>query len=454
MRLVRKAEALRPRTYFVHVPKTAGITLKAFLESNYAHGESLVVDEWKARELPAEEIRRYRLLSGHYSSEVLDAIGERPDVTIMLVREPIARFRSWIAHTRRLTDRRYRDLCEGRTDRELFEGPAGYAGYQAHWVARALREGANYQGVPDAAELPALVAQVDIVGLSEEMERCMQLVSFQMGWPPPPNGWRINRRPDADAESPDISSDLPDHELAARLAVDRLLYGIVRQRFWTAYARMLTTIAPHETSFNADSAVDVPVETAQEWLRACTTRQIRETHATAAERIDYSGDEPVTGEGWWWRERPKELGYRWSGPGDSATMMLPPLVPGQSYAITVDLMGACDWSAWEAAGLSVNDVQLDVVRERIAPRERGDVALRLHAVIPLRIVAAQDQATKLTFHCHTRQALSHVNVLESFDTYNHDMRRVGLAVHSVRIRKAATLAPPVLSLSRPGNVAA
>jgi hypothetical protein len=38
-----------PRTYFVHIPKTAGITLKAYLENRYALGEELVVDEWDAR---------------------------------------------------------------------------------------------------------------------------------------------------------------------------------------------------------------------------------------------------------------------------------------------------------------------------------------------------------------------------------------------------------------------
>ena len=66
-----------PRMYFVHIPKTAGITLKAFLENNYPDGESLVIDEWRARALPPEALRRYRLFSGHYSSEVLDGLGER-----------------------------------------------------------------------------------------------------------------------------------------------------------------------------------------------------------------------------------------------------------------------------------------------------------------------------------------------------------------------------------------
>ena len=44
------AAPVSPRLYFVHIPKTAGITLKAFLENNYAHGESLVIHEWDAPE--------------------------------------------------------------------------------------------------------------------------------------------------------------------------------------------------------------------------------------------------------------------------------------------------------------------------------------------------------------------------------------------------------------------
>ena len=178
--IANAAEApVGPRLYFVHIPKTAGITLKAFLENNYAYGESLVIHEWEARKMAPEALRQYRLLSGHYSSEVLTALGERPDVTLMLVREPVSRFRSWIAHCRRVSDARYRDMCEGHADLEVLTGPDGHTCHQAHWLARAVRDGSSYTGVPSADELDALLQHVDIVGVTDEIERFMQLVSFR-----------------------------------------------------------------------------------------------------------------------------------------------------------------------------------------------------------------------------------------------------------------------------------
>jgi GT2 family glycosyltransferase len=66
------------RLYFLHIPKTAGITFGRFLQNHYTFADTLLVDEWKARELPRHEVCRHSLFSGHYSSEVLDAMGERP----------------------------------------------------------------------------------------------------------------------------------------------------------------------------------------------------------------------------------------------------------------------------------------------------------------------------------------------------------------------------------------
>lgn len=451
MRLVSRstkgaASGLQPRMYFVHIPKTAGITLKAYLENNYANGEALVIDEWKARELPPEELRQFRLLSGHYSSEVLDALGERPDVTLMLVREPISRFRSWMAHCRRLTSAKYRDMCNGRTDREVLLSEDGYTCQQAHWLARAIRDGAACTTVPQVSELNALLARIDVAGVTDEIERFMQLVAFKMGWPPPQLGWHINRRPDT-AGVEDDTFDISDEELRPLLAIDQQLYEMATARFWSAYTDMLTALRPDAPAFTPDTARGVSVDLAQNWLRHHFEATQARQFATAVASIDIAGDAPSTGEGWWWRECPQHTSYRWTGPGTDATLYAPMLETDTSYTLTLDAMGAADWPAWESVTVDVNGHPVAAVRERFEPRLANQVAIRLEARIDPAAVAAQDGLTRITLHVpQTKQALAHVQITESFDTVRHDMRAVGLAVHRVQIRKTAARVKPLLSL--------
>jgi hypothetical protein len=429
--------SITPRLYFVHIPKTAGVTLKTYLENNYAYGESLVIDEQDARALPPDELRRYRLLSGHYSSEVLHALGERPDVTIMLVREPVARFRSWAAHGRRVSDRRYRDLFEGRSDLDALRGAGAYTCLQAHWVARALREGAGYEGAPTADQLPGLLAEVDLVGVTEHLDRFLQLLAFRMGWTPPQPGWYINRRPDAPAVVRDQASEDEDLEIERRLAVDTALYRLVEARFWEQYAAMLTEIDPVGQVWSAEQGHTVGLDTVQGWLRQHHGTRFVAAPSCGVATADYRSDEPIAGEGWWWRERPKGLAYRWTGPDTRATLVLPPLVPDRSYDLTIDLMGAASWETWDRATLEINGAPVATVRERFGPHARGDVALRMHARLDPGGLGDPATPTELALCVpETLQCLKHVMVLESFDTTNRDLRAVGLAVHRVRVREA------------------
>lgn len=414
--------------YFVHIPKTAGITLKTYLENQLPRGSSLVIDEQDARALPAERLRGYDLLSGHYSSEVLDAVGRRPDVTLMLVREPLARMQSWAAHCRRVSDRRYRTIFEGRTDLEAMRSSGGYTCHQAYWMARALRDGADSTHVPTAAELPALLARVDIVGVTEEIDRFMQLLAFRMGWPPPPLGWHINRRPDR----PVRPKTDEEREMSRLLAVDTDLYAQVEERFWAEYASMLRALDPSGRRFAGAAPRQTDIAAVQEALR--THHQAHTPLVPAAAAVDVSGDLPLEGEGWWWRECPKAHAYRWTGPEPNATLRLPVLEEGRDYDLTVELMGAADWDAWDGATMTVNGASAHAIREWSGPSTPGNVTLRWHARVPADVVRRQQGATEVAFSVPgTRQALTHVTVRESYDTYNKDMRAVGLAVHRVRI---------------------
>jgi hypothetical protein len=154
--------------------------------------------------------------------------------------------------------------------------------------------------------------------------------------------------------------------------------------------------------------------------------------------VDVDGAAPLDGEGWFWRECPKAFAYRWSGPGESARVTLPPLASSRHYRMIVNLMGAANWPTWERLSLEVNGVSIPIVRERSFPHTPGTPSLVMHARLSPEVVARQEGLTRVVFHTGpTTQALTHVQVRESFDTVNRDERHVGIALHRVRIEPVA-----------------
>lgn len=436
----------RPRTYFVHIPKTAGITLKTYLENNYLASE-IATHHGDARALPASDLNDYALWTGHFASEALQMLTPRPEAVLLLVREPMSRLRSWAAHGRRSQYAEYRAYLEGRTDAEAVVGEAGYDAFQAHWLARALRDGAESKRIPEAHELPGLLKEIDLVGVTEHLDRFIQLVAYRMSWAPPPNGWHINQRPDGIQTSGAVET-AEDQELRQLLAVDFELYERAERRFWTEYAEMLNAISGGPR-FTADSARDVSFDTVQQWLRSLTVaRQMAKVSAPVS-RVDSSADEPFMGEGWWWRECPKDVAYRWTGPGSRTTLWLAPLETDRDYAVTIDAMGAADWTTWEHFGLEVNGCRITAVHEHFRPAGSAGTRLRFHATVPAAVVASQHGHTEIAFTVpESRSIPGRSLVVESQDTVRHDERRVGIAVHRVRIEPAVVEVKPSIGLRR------
>jgi hypothetical protein len=423
-----------PSLLFIHIPKTAGTTFKAFLENYYAHGETLAIPDRVAEHLAPDALRGYSLFCGHYSSDVVAALDRKPDVTVALFREPMDRFRSWTANCRRVNDEKFRDMLVGFTDLEVITGPRNQVCFQAYWLARALHGGAEYAALPSRAELPTMLADIQIVGLTEELERVMQLVAFRSGWPPPPRGWRINRSPGPAAASVrKLTAAAEEAQIRPHLALDDHLYALARQRFWADYCAMLDKLCPDRAPFTA--ATTVRDDDVQDWLR----RDYRERHVRHlsghATSIDVTAESPLRGEGWWWREVPGAFAaYRWSGPGNTASLFFEPLAPGLDYELTVDVMGAADESTWEGLALEVNGQPVPAAQERVAAPAPGAPSLRLRARLTPDLVATRDGMIRLTFRVpETKPAHRHIMVLETFDTYNPDERHKGLAVHRVKI---------------------
>lgn len=414
-----------PRTYFLHVPKTAGVTLKTYLENQVPADAVLAIDAERARTLPRATLNRFRVWSGHYDGTVLAALSPVP-TTVVMLREPVARLRSWAAHGRRLTDPALHAPFAGRSDLAIAtENDQGNA-RQASRLQRALRPDSASPALGDA-DLDTMLGGIDVVGLTEEFDRSLQLIAFRLGGTVPPLGWQLNRRPDA--------SSTDDGEAAALrevLAIDVALHQRATTRFWDDYAWMLRCLAPARVTLPASPA-DVPLATVQAWLEAQRDGQRATAPRQQQLAVDIDGNDPVCGDGWWWRECPGPHAYRWTGPGTATHVPLGALSPALDYTVAVELCGAADWSVWNSLQLDVNGRPLALVREEVPPGHPRQITLRATARLPREVVARSRTTTLSLVVDHTRPVPGAPLVEESLDTRHRDVRPVGLAVQRITV---------------------
>ena len=80
---------------FLHLPKTAGQSVHAFLERFFRHEEICPAREnFQLLPIPLSQLRQYRLFSGHLDWALLDAVGG-PRFVFTILREPAERILSF-----------------------------------------------------------------------------------------------------------------------------------------------------------------------------------------------------------------------------------------------------------------------------------------------------------------------------------------------------------------------
>jgi hypothetical protein len=91
----------RPRLFFMHLPKTAGMALRLFLGNQYPVDRIMPANEW--RELLSVDLwdlQKYSLFQGHFSCGLMDLL-PADAIPIVFLREPVARTISHLKHMRR-----------------------------------------------------------------------------------------------------------------------------------------------------------------------------------------------------------------------------------------------------------------------------------------------------------------------------------------------------------------
>jgi hypothetical protein len=173
----------RADVLFVHIPKTAGISLYTAMAKQFGPAHSLryprSTEAFKQQflRLSDEELHRYRLISGHFNLPfwLQRDLGRR--VIVALVREPIERALSTYRYTMSFTGH----------PRHAMVRDMGIAGFVDHYVAETARHNRQCRslcGIGDFLAAREMAQQhIDLLGSVENIAMLTRAIGERLGVP-------------------------------------------------------------------------------------------------------------------------------------------------------------------------------------------------------------------------------------------------------------------------------
>ncbi|HEB53561.1 MAG TPA: hypothetical protein ENI87_09945 [bacterium] len=242
--------------YFVHIPKTAGVTVRTWLRKVFARDEVIFVYDGKLREDPhalafsREELLRragelpasLRVLFGHYMFEPESLLHDRCRA-ISLVRDARARVLSWrryvLANGAALPDPMLQDLAARFAEgMGLAEACARHGGIREldNGITRMLGSRRGPVGAVDESALEQAMRNVerhfDYVGNIDWFDASMQRIAEVLGRPfATVESQNVSRGGRSQADDAAELSDRDAEWLAARTQFDERLVRWLAERF-------------------------------------------------------------------------------------------------------------------------------------------------------------------------------------------------------------------------------
>lgn len=222
-----------PPTYFVHVPKTGGISLGTFLETNFRREDCVRLNPLKLAQLTPADLPHYRCFHAMHQGRVLLEMTGRSDLTcITMVRDPIERSVSQIyflqrtvaripetftaAYLAQITPLLHADLSEC-LDHEAFVRACDsqirtlgvredyspfFKGSADAASGRSVLRPYEPPPLMDTSNKPLLLenarrwlAEMTVVGITEYYTESVLLICHALGIPAPANLPRLNVNP-------------------------------------------------------------------------------------------------------------------------------------------------------------------------------------------------------------------------------------------------------------------
>ena len=324
---------VRPRLFFMHLPKTAGMALRLFLGNQYPVDQIMPANDW--RELLSVDLadpKNYRLFQGHFSCGLMQLLPA--DVApIVFLREPVARTLSHLKHLRRdpsFSPAAY-ELAAGRSIDELVHDDAIMTlccdvqasllcnDIPAETILDGLRQDQMAGKVPDPDAFsvpPDLVKAEDslerfrFVGLVEDLQEDILRLAMEMSLHPPHPLPKQNFDPDGQTD-PNALNPETLAIIRERNAVDIALYERARERLAMRPQVTRDDIGWSLLAYSVYPAIE--------------------------ESVGFAMTGPIPGSNWYDCEEAASGGCRWTGPNRETTLELP-LSPGFDFEIAMHVL--------------------------------------------------------------------------------------------------------------------
>jgi sulfotransferase family protein len=419
-------QALRDRTlFFLHLPKTAGTSMRVLLSCRFAPADILAFEQSDSPELRRQKLAnvgRYGLVHGHMPYALVDLFERRPFVLTVL-RDPVDRAVSAFHYMQQMAASVAQGFKDGSTSATRARDYAAAARLPLGEFVRqaplaAQRHLGNVQAwllaTPDVngsgeygddhrvsvspADLERAkehLAACDAVGLTERMTESIELLAHSLQARPLGEISSANRtiRPALAALDAATTAALADITTA-----DRELYAFACELFEErrrAMMRRLLVLGADQVRPVAERARFVPSPV-------------------------FTFDSPVPGDGWYGPEHDGARWFSWTGPACASSIELAS-PPGAEFVLRLGVLHAMSAEFLSGLDVRLNGVRLHV---RAEPAAAGHV---LTAAVPRALMGAPGEGNWIVIR------LPRVIRPCEQDPAAHDSRLLGIAVHRIEL---------------------
>ncbi len=351
--------------FFLHVPKTAGTSLRELLSTRFARTDILAFDRNDSPQVRSQKqanLDQYGFIHGHEPYALVDYFQKRPFI-VTILRNPLERALSAFHHMRRQAPRVSQALKQGQGSSVLARDYAASARLQLRefldyeplaasrhlgniqtWLLTTTALNARFEfrddynvvvSQSDLSRAKEHLSQCDVVGLTERIRESVDLLSWS--WQVRPFG-EISTANKSNGRDP--LSSLDSSTVAALMeftSLDQELYNFACELFEERYRKMMR----QRLLFNGNLVSGESVNQYPSDRTACT----------------FEG--PIPGDGWYAPERSGERWFSWTGPTRDSTIELAS-PQGRQFCLTLGVLHTLKAEILSSIEVRLNGVPLQL----------------------------------------------------------------------------------------------
>lgn len=422
---------------FIHIPKTAGTTMSAILESRFDHAKICPTPYWRnLRVMRKKEMKAYQLFRGHFPYDVVDLVPGKP-VCITMLRDPIERVISAYEFMKTCiivypAARKVQEKARSLSLKDYVRDPDvnGVINAQTRMIAgRDCQSKKIDQRDPIALEIAKENLQTfAFVGITEQFWDSMGLLSYQFGWTPPKEIQRLMvgkkklRRENLPQDVIDVITEYNQLDLE--------FYQYSQSLFEAQQAKMVTHLRQEYGATIRSSDVSSP--NSEEGIGTEELRSLLEKHYEtcfaqqpaknkATQRITFTFDQAVPGNGWHRLEGlERNEPFRWTGPRTESSLDFP-LDLSDDLALEFRILNSTTPDILKSLKVTANDQPLKLV-----PLHRDKSGAMFRSTITKDAAAENKPFTRLLF------SIDQTIPFNTVSLGSDDKRPVGLAMSLVQ----------------------